>query len=148
MKNMVLLISMKKYLPIILFLLFILFSGVSFFVIFESKTLFSRASEKTSQISEENSYIFISPVESDCQAREIKQMTRINVFVLDQVGKPVIGARVQVNSTSTVLVKGLGLTDNFGRAIFDVTCVSPADSYLPVVVDGKTISSKAHIVFK
>lgn len=138
---------MKKYLPVILFILLILLMGLSYLVISQTKTLFSRASEN-SEPSEALSSLYVNPLEAQCHEADTTGMIRINVFVTDSTGRPVIGAKVAISSTDKVSVIGKGVSDNFGRAVFDATCQIPADSYLPVLVNGKAIPTKVHLVFK
>ncbi|MBL7036773.1 Ig-like domain-containing protein [Candidatus Microgenomates bacterium] len=96
-------------------------------------------------ISLENSYIFASPVRASVGG----ELIRITVFVLDQEGNGIFDRQVELgNQDSGLDIKGLqSLTDETGKAIFDVASSVGGVYFLETSVDGELLPQRVKITF-
>lgn len=96
-------------------------------------------------ISLENSYVFASPV----RAKTGGDLIRVTVFVLDSQGMGVFDKKVSLgNSNGPLNVSKIQeLTDETGKAIFDIGSDTPGTYYLQTSVDGQTLPQKVRITF-
>lgn len=136
---------MRKFITRFLLILavLILFSG--FFWLYETRYLIGRASVSRYTFSVENSYMFVTPLRAKANDQE---KIRITVFVLNNQGLGVLGRKVEFDQNPTLKVSVIqGLTDELGKAVFDLTSSQAGDYYLNVVVDGVMLPQKAHLIF-
>ena len=137
---------MKKY--TIFFIIFIIFLllGSSFFWLYEAKYFVGRASVSSTTFSIDNSYLFISPLKVKANGQE---KTRITIFVLSNQGLGVLGKNVVIGNNNALQIESIqGLTDNSGKAVFDISSNVAGEYFLDVVIDGKALSQKAHLSFE
>ncbi len=124
----------------------ILISFASFFWFYEASFLRSKAEVKISDISVENSYLFVTPLQAKANGRE---KIRLTVFILNSQGVGVQGKKVFLGETPYLNVEAINsVTDNLGKAVFDITSFHPGEYYLQVEVGGKKLPQKAHLSFK
>lgn len=136
---------MKRTTLYFLILLLILIFVSSFFWLYEAKYFIGRASISTTTFSIDNSYLFISPLKAKANGQE---KIRITVFVLNNQGLGVLGKKVEIDNDKNLKIEiTQGLTDNFGKAVFDISSNMGGEYYLEVKVDGKALSQKAHLSF-
>jgi len=136
---------MKKYLIFLILFLLILVSFSFFFGLYEVRFFKSRASVSQASFSVDNSYLFVSPLRAKANGQE---KIRITVFVLNNQGLGVLGKEVFLSRDSSLSVDIIqGQTDNFGKAVFDVTSTKPGEYYLEVSVAGQKLPQKAHLSF-
>lgn len=139
---------MKKYLwtiVIVLFLVIILLIILYFFKITTSVAPKAVGSLTGNSVSLDNSYVFASPV----RAKVNGDLIRITVFLLDTEGNGVFDKKVTLqNSQSTLDISEVqNLTDETGKAIFDVGA-SVAGTYLvESIVDNQILPQRVKIVF-
>lgn len=136
---------MKK----ILFFLFLtlivvaLFSG--FFWLYEAKYFSTRASISATSFSVENSYVFVSPLKAPADGKE---KIRVTAFVLNNQGLGVLGKKTALGLDTKLNIEAVqALTDNFGKAVFDINSSQPGEYYLEIMVDGTVLPQKAHVTF-
>lgn len=135
---------MKKiiFFAALAFLFIFLFGG--FFWFYEVHYATSRASVNRS-FSKENSYLFISPLRAKANGEE---KIRISVFVLDGRGLGVPGKKVNLGSDPNLHVDTVQeMSDNFGKAVFDVAATKAGEYFIEVTVDGQKMAKKAHLSF-
>lgn len=137
---------MRKLLPFVFIAIVILVLFSFFFWFYEVKYFKSKASVKITDISVENSYLFVSPLQAKANGRE---RVRLTVFVLNNQGLGVQGQKVFVTQATHLNIEAISATtDNYGKAVFDITSITPGEYYLPVEVGGITLPQKAHLTFK
>ena len=136
---------MKKYLigaGLVTFVL-LLFSGL--FWVYEAKYLIGRASVTVQSFSVDNSYMFVSPLQAKA---DNTQKIRVTVFILSDQGLGVAGRRVTLLLDPFLTSEtSQGITDSFGKAVFDVSSSKVGEYYEQVNVDGKILPQKAHLSF-
>jgi hypothetical protein len=136
---------MKKHLIFLIIFLLILVSFSFFFGLYEVRFFKSRASVSQASFSVDNSYLFVSPLRAKANGQE---KIRITVFVLNNQGLGVLGKEVFLSRDPSLSIDIIqGQTDNFGKAVFDVTSQKPGEYYLEVSVDNKKLPQKAHLSF-
>jgi hypothetical protein len=136
---------MKKNIFFLILFIIILTSFIFTFGLYEVKFLKSRASIKLTSFSQENSYIFITPLQARANGQE---KIRLTVFILNDQGLGILGKKIYINRNEALNIEEIqSLTDNFGKAYFDISSNKPGDYYLEIKVDGETLNQKAHLVF-
>ena len=116
-----------------------------FFGLYEVKFFTNRASIKTVSFSVDNSYVFITPLRARANGQE---KIRLTTFVLDDQGLGVMGKKVVLDQDEALNIENIqALTDNFGKAYFDVTSSKTGEYYLKVLVDDIELKQKAHLSF-
>jgi len=136
---------MKKHLIFLILFLLILVSFSFFFGLYEVRFFKSRASVFQASFSVDNSYLFVSPLRAKANGQE---KIRITVFVLNNQGLGVLGKELFLSPNPDLSVDIIqAQTDNFGKAVFDVTSTKPGEYYLEVSVDGQKLPQKAHLSF-
>lgn len=133
----------------ILFLLFLVLSALLLFTtIFffrETKLFISRASVSQTSFSVDNSYVFVTPLRA--QANGLEKI-RINVFVLNNQGLGVLGKQIILGMNPDLTVEAVqGATDQYGKAVFDISSKKTGDYYLEIRVDDIVLPQKAHLSF-
>mgnify|MGYP001152381121 CR=1 FL=1 len=136
---------MKKHLIFLIFFLLVLISFSFFFGLYEVRFFKSRASVSQASFSVDNSYLFVSPLRAKANGQE---KIRITVFVLNSQGLGVLGKEVFLSRDPSLSIDIVqGQTDNFGKAVFDVSSTKAGEYYLEVSVDGQRLPQKAHLSF-
>ena len=127
----------------ILFIVLILFSLLFWF--YEVKNFTSRASVSDQGFSQENSYVFVSPLQA--KANNLEKI-RTTVFLLKNKGLGVANTVILFtpNSKLNVFIEQ-GTTDSFGKAVFDTSSSTPGEFYLEFIVNNKPLIQKAHLSF-
>lgn len=140
----------KKYLwLLILLLILILVLATSVYVVRQRTNLFSSAQEVNySQIrppSLANSYLFASPLSAATNGEKI----RISVFILDGRGMGIAGKLVLLGQNENLKVEAIQpTTDYLGKAIFDISSLSPGLYFLEASVDGAILPQRVTVTFK
>ncbi len=137
--------TMKKPVVFGLFFLVILLAFALFFGLYEVQFFTNRASIKRVSFSVDNSYVFITPLRAKANTQE---KIRVTVFVLDDQGLGVLGKKVILGQNEALNVENIqALTDNFGKAYFDVSASKVGEYFLDVKVDDESLKQNAHLVF-
>lgn len=99
----------------------------------------------TNPVSLSNSYIFASPV----RAKAGGDLIRVTVFVLDSQGAGLFDKKVNLNTTDQTLeIKEIqSLTDETGKAVFDLGSQSKGVFSIETFVDGIPLSQNLRITF-
>jgi len=127
---------------ILIFLVIFLLGG--FFWFYEVRYSTSRARVSRS-FSKDNSYLFISPLRAKANGEE---KIRISVFVLDNRGLGVPGKRVDLGINPNLQIDTVqDISDNLGKAVFDVAATRAGEYFIEVTVDGQKLAKKAHLSF-
>lgn len=107
--------------------------------------LFSRASGGGADYSVENSYLFASPIEA--QANNVDKI-RITVFVLSSQGRGVANKQVLLNKAPELVIEQINsLTDNYGRAVFDLITNQAGEYMIEANVDNHKLGEGIKIIF-
>lgn len=132
------------------FLLFIL-AGIAFLVfggfvfLYQVRFFTSRAYVITEPFSKDNSYLFASPLIAKAKTQE---KIRLTVFLLDTRGMGVANKPVLVKADPALQIGVIqGTTDNFGKAIFDISSINVGSYYPVVTVDGVELSQNVRLTF-
>ena len=120
---------------------------IAFFLASRRLSFFSSARTPSSQgmVSGENSYIFVSPISAFADGISI---IRVTVFMLNNQGLGVAKQTVKLNTSGPLTVKSVEpITDDYGRAIFDVISSTPGNYTLSAGIAGLTLSHTVSISF-
>jgi hypothetical protein len=135
---------MSKYLIFILILLVFLLSG-AIFLLFQTGFFGVKASITPTAFSPENSYIFATPLRA--QANGVERV-RVTVFVLSSQGLGVVGRKVDLGENANLLIEAVNdTTDNYGKALFDVSTRMSGEYPINVRVDGTVLPQHIQISF-
>jgi hypothetical protein len=136
---------MKKTIGFLIGLLLVVVLFSVAFGLYEVKFFSSRADVSQASFSVDNSYIFSTPSQARANGQE---KIRLTVFVLNNQGIGVLGKKITFSQNPDLNIETIqGLTDNYGKAFFDISSTKAADYNLDVNVDGAPLNQKAHIVF-
>lgn len=136
---------MKKTILFLLILVLILLLSVSFFWIYEAKIFVGRAAVSPTSFSVDNSYVFASPLQARANGQE---KIRVTVFVLNNRGLGVMGKKVTVGKNENLKIETIqGLTDQLGKAVFDVSSKKVGEYYLEVKVEETVLPQKIRLSF-
>lgn len=136
---------MKKNLLFLIFFLLILLVFTSFFWLYEAKFFIGRASVSQQSFSLDNSYLFVTPLRARANGQE---KIRVTVFVLNNQGLGVMGKEVILGMSPDLVIEAVqAVTDNYGKAVFDITAKKPGEYYLEVKIDNKTLPQKVHLSY-
>ena len=128
---------------IIAFLVILGFSG--FYGFYEVRYMSGRASVSSQTFSIDNSYIFSTPIQAKANNEE---KIRVTVFILNDQGLGVMGKKVIIAPDTSLRIETIqGLTDDYGKAYFDVSSNKAGEYYLEVKVDDNALKQKAHLVY-
>lgn len=137
----------KIVLPLIIVILLTVILGLLLLFIKNRTSVFPKADSlnSTAIVSLDNSYIFASPVRAKVGGENI----RITVFLLDDKGLGIFNKKVglgnlddQVNITDMQ-----SLTDETGKAIFDVNSNTKGVFFIEAAVDGVRLPQRVKVVF-
>lgn len=136
---------MKKTLLLLSFILLVLLLMSGFFWLYEVRYFVGRATTLESQYSLENSYVFLSPLRAKADGQE---KIRLTVFILNNRGLGVAGKRVELDNDPDLKILAIkGISDEVGRAIFDISSNKTGEYYLTIRTEGKEFNQKAHLSF-
>jgi len=136
---------MRKSVIFIVVLLLIIISFVGAFGLYEVKFFSSRADVSQATFSIDNSYIFSTPSQARANGQE---KIRLTVFILNNQGLGVLGKKIFIGTDSSLNIETIqGLTDNYGKAYFDISAIKAGEYFLEVKADDTVLKSKAHLVF-
>lgn len=119
---------------------------VALLLSFRTTTYIGKATfYNTSPITLENSYLFVSPLQAKGDGKEL---IRVTVFLLDNRGLGVGNQTVELIRPQTLtVVDTQPITDDTGKAVFDVSSTSTGRFELSARTNGKDIPQKARAVF-
>ena len=127
----------------ILFIVLILFSLLFWF--YEVRNFSTRANVEQTSFSQENSYVFVSPLRAKADDQE---KIRTTVFLLNNQGLGVANTAVAFTINPKLNIEIVqGVTDSYGKAVFDVSSKIPGDFYLEFTANKKPLLQKAHLSF-
>lgn len=136
---------MKQTLAFLSILLLLLILASSFFWLYEARTYVGRASILKNVVSLENSYVFISPLKAKADGQE---KIRLTVFVLNDQGLGVAGKKVTVSQAEGLTIETIqGLTDSFGKAVYDITARKTGEFFLNVFIEGNKLNQQSQLSF-
>ncbi len=138
-------VSTLKYIVIILLLLIGLAGSV--FVVIRVTTFTNKAagSGSASSVVTQNSYLFASPLQAKADNQE---KIRLTVFILDSRGIGVANQTVTINSSHPITSNPIQpVTDDTGKAIFDITSATTGNSEITAATSGLTLPQKVKVIF-
>lgn len=136
---------MKKQLWLIITLILVGLLSASFFWIYEGKNFIGRASMIQTSFSIDNSYVFATPLQAEANGQE---SIRVTVFVLNDQGLGVPGRNVSINVPGSVVQKAVQqVTDQYGKAVYDLTSGKAGEYYLEIVIDTISLPQKVRVTF-
>lgn len=136
MKKTLLMLSIAL-LSLIVFSMFFWFQEVKFFKI--------KADISQATFSVDNSYVFISPLKAQANGQE---KIRLTVFILNNQGLGVLGQKVVLGKDQRLqIVEIQSITDQFGKAIFDLSSSMAGEYYLDITVGGTKLKQQGHLSF-
>jgi len=136
---------MKRSILFFVILLIIIVGFVGIFGLYEVKFFSSRADISHASFSVDNSYIFSTPSQARANGQE---KIRLTVFILNNQGLGVLGKKIFIGTDSSLNIETIqGLTDNYGKAYFDISAVKAGEYFLEIKADDTALKTKAHLVF-
>lgn len=97
-------------------------------------------------LSLENSYLFASPLSAEANGTSV---IRVTAFIMNNQGLGVTGQKVALKSGGTVkIISVQEVTDNFGRAIFDLTGSIPGNYTISAEVGGASLPQTVQASFQ
>ena len=136
---------MKRSILFFIFLLVIIVGFIGIFGLYEVKFFTSRADISQASFSIDNSYIFSTPSQARANGQE---KIRLTVFILNNQGLGVLGKKIFIGTDPSLNIEAIqGLTDNYGKAYFDISSSKAREYFLEIKADDTALKSKAHIVF-
>lgn len=131
-----------------LLLIVILLLGLIAAIFLSSRTtifLGKAAYTNTSPITLENSYLFVSPLQAKADGKEL---IRVTVFLLDGRGLGVANQTVDLIRPQTLTILDTQpQSDDTGKAVFDVSSITPGRFEISARTGNKNIPQKARVVF-
>lgn len=136
---------------VIILIVFLLTLGILvYYVRFRTSISPSASSyNSTNLVSLSNSYVFASPV----RAKASGDLVRVTVFLLDDEGNGIFDRKVGLRLlneellASTQIKDVQSLTDETGKAVFDVSASVTGTYNLEAFTDSETLPQKLKIVF-
>lgn len=136
---------MKKSIFFFILLLLIIVGFISVFGLYEVKFMTGRANVSQSSFSIDNSYIFNTPSQARANGQE---KIRLTVFILNNQGLGVMGKKIFVGTDISLNIETIqGLTDNYGKAYFDISATKAGEYFLEIKADDTALNQKAHLIF-
>lgn len=134
----------KAIIIIFIIILFLLLFLVVYFV--QRQTTISGKASGSGEPSLENSYLFASPLYASSGGVE---KIRVTVFVLDSQGFGVSGRKVVLGQSPNLVSQTVqNSTDSYGKAVFDVSSMTPGEYLIEVAVDNQNLNQKLHVAFR
>ena len=136
---------MKRSIVFFIILLKVIVGFISAFGLYEVKFFTSRADISQATFSIDNSYIFSTPSQARANGQE---KIRLTVFILNNQGLGVLGKKIFIGTDPSLNIEAIqGLTDNYGKAYFDISSSKAGEYFLEIKADDTALKSKAHLVF-
>lgn len=138
----------KKFvIPLIIIIVLIIILTVLIYFVNTRTSVLPKAKDynSTSQVSISNSYIFASPVRAKSGGENI----RITVFLLDDKGLGIFDKKVTLGNLDSPIniVEMQSLTDETGKAIFDVNSDLQGAFFVEAAVGGVRLPQRVKVVF-
>lgn len=132
---------------VIILVIFIITLGILVYYIRFQTTIAPKASSFSTlkSVSISNSYVFASPVRASAQG----DLIRVTVFVLDSEGNGLYDKKVILKSNDTSLdIKEIqSLTDETGKAVFDISSNVVNTYTIETFVDSLVLQQKLKVIF-
>lgn len=136
---------MKKSILFFITLLIVIVGFITAFGFYEVKFFTGRASVSQASFSIDNSYIFSTPSQARANGQE---KIRLTVFILNNQGLGVLGKKIFIGTDPSLNIEAIqGLTDNYGKAYYDISAIKAGEYFLEIRVDDTALKSKARLVF-
>lgn len=138
---------MKRGFLIILVIILLLSLSGLVVLISQRTSFFGRAYNlHQGEVSLENSYIFASPLQAKVGGEE---KIRITVFLLDSSGRGVGGRSVSLGQHPSLLITPVQpVTDDLGRAIFDISANQAGEYLLEAKTDSQILPQRVKVIFR
>lgn len=132
----------KRYLVIFIILIIALIGSVT--LVLRTTVFINKATVDTTVVLE-NSYLFASPIQAKADGLE---KVRLTIFLLDGRGLGVPNQTVTINVSPLVtLQESQNVTDESGKAIFDLSSSTNKTFNVSAQVGNKTLPQQVKIVF-
>jgi len=136
---------MQKTVVFVIILLLIIVGFISAFGLYEVRFFTSRADVSQAAFSVDNSYIFSTPSQARANGQE---KIRLTIFILNNQGLGVLGKKISTGTNSSLNIETIqGLTDDYGKAYFDISAIKAGEYFLEVKADDTVLKNKVHLVF-
>jgi hypothetical protein len=136
---------MNKNIFFVIIFLIILAGFMGVFGLYEVKFFTSKATVISSSFSVDNSYVFFTPLQVRANGQE---KIRLTVFILNNQGLGVTGKKVFLSPDPALNIETIqGLTDDFGKAYFDISSEKTGEYYVEIKADDTALNQKAHLSF-
>lgn len=132
---------------IFILIIFLVTLGILVYYIRFRTSITPKASTQniTAQVSISNSYVFSSPI----RAKAGGDLIRVTVFILDNVGNGIFDKKVglRANGQGLTIKEIQSLTDETGKAVFDVASKNVGVFNLEAFTDELVLSQKVKVTY-
>jgi len=136
---------MRKSILFFILLLVIIALFLGAFGLYEIKYFTAKADISQATFSIDNSYIFSTPYQARANGQE---KIRLTVFILNNQGLGVLGKKISITSDNPLNIEAIQeVSDNYGKAYFDISTISPGEYNLNIKADDIGLNQKAHLIF-
>lgn len=132
---------------ILLTFLLLVFLGLTLLAFTNRTSIFGLAQiSQDSEIAYNNSYIFASPLSANTAFNE---KVRVTVILLDSKGLGVSSKQVKLKTDPGIVISSVqDVTDNYGKAVFDISAASPGEYMIAAQVADISISQTVKVSFE
>jgi len=136
---------MQKFLLSAILFFLVLITFALFFFFYETNYFGSKASMRVVDVSAENSYVFMNPMQAQADG---KDKIRVTIMILNQNGLGVLGKKPVIGVDPRVTVNRVqDTTNSLGEAIFEFSTTTPGQYSIEVTVDNINIPQKSMLSF-
>jgi cytoskeletal protein RodZ len=132
----------SSFIILVVVLLFIFLTG---YWLYQATYYSKQARATTSFISVDNSFTSTNPLKALANANE---KIRLTVYVLNDQGLGVSTKKTSLSANKDLIIDDVqSITDQYGKAIFDISSKTVGEFSIDVYADGKQLKNKATLNF-
>jgi len=119
---------------------------ISLYLVLQTTVFVKKASiGNQSSVVLENSYLFASPLQAKADGKE---KMRLTIFILDGRGLGVQNQTIRLSTSSKItVIEVQSITDESGKAIFDLTSETAGQFNISAITTSGTIPQQVKVVF-
>lgn len=132
----------SSFIMLIVILLFIFLTG---YWLYQATYYSNRAQATPSAISIDNSFTSTNPFKA---LANTKERIRLTIYVLNDQGLGASNSKTTLSADKNLIIEDVqSITDQYGKAIFDISTNTRGVFSIDVYVDGKLLKNKATVNF-
>lgn len=132
----------SSFIMLIVILLFIFLTG---YWLYQATYYSNQARATLSAISIDNSFTSTNPLKA---LANTKERIRLTIYVLNDQGLGASNSKTTLSADKNLIIEDVqSITDQYGKAIFDISTNTQGIFSIDVYVDGKLLKNKATVNF-